>query len=48
MTPGGLTINELNDLLDRLASGENRLNLLLDLIYMLMLIVDEGREIASL
>lgn len=35
MTPGGLTINELNDLLDRLASGENRLNLLLDLMYML-------------
>ncbi|TYK03083.1 DNA ligase 4 isoform X3 [Cucumis melo var. makuwa] len=26
MTPGGLTINELNDLLDRLASGENRPN----------------------
>ncbi|XP_038889086.1 DNA ligase 4 isoform X3 [Benincasa hispida] len=24
MTPGGLTIKELNDLLDRLASGENR------------------------
>lgn len=44
MTPGGLLIKELNDLLDRLALSENRLNLILDLTYMSMLILDKGRE----
>lgn len=38
MTPGGLTIRELNDLLDRLALSENRLNLILNFTFFLKFI----------